>query len=680
MTTFKFYQSGLHFGTFELTDQTITYFWLGSREKTLNDDDNAIFKAYGELDIQATLKRWQDGGYVDFSKADHFKTAWGAEYQRADEHHWMNRGPKYAVDLIEADDKIVGFQVCARNLTSVLIQPGYEGYSVLAKWQEAGYTTTPGRAHQPFTAWAPMRDGVGLAATVILPAGSGPFPTVMERTPYGREVYVASYMRYVLRGYAVVLQDTRGRGDSEGEWLPMIHEQDDGDDTLDWIAAQPWSNGKVGMSGGSYGGYVQWAAAASGNPHLQAIVSMVTAGGPFTDTYYRRGAPFMAQVAWSIATDGRHFNSALTDRDDWDQLMKVRPIEKIPEIVLGHPQYGMTQFMRHNHYDSFLNRGDWFARRAKIKVPALIQSGWYDDDGIGSTEAIAATANYPADKRRIILGPWLHGGNAQYDLGPVHLGAEALRPDIDLIHQQWFDHFLKGVENGVAAGPLVEYYTVGEERWHTAASFPPAGFVKVLYLGADGSLAASAPAAGTVSYVHDPNNPVPKLISVTQNEFEFPADYQEVEKRPDVVSFTTKELTIPLRIVGQVKLDLWASSSAVDCDWDFRVLDVTPDGQSIQMAEGTMNAKFRDSLSEPKYLNPREITHFTVLSQKTSYELPAGHRLRVDIQSSAGGFVFPNPGTEEGFASDRFVKATQTISCGGEHASAIRFVSDRPKN
>ncbi|QVI32448.1 CocE/NonD family hydrolase [Lacticaseibacillus zeae] len=189
----------------------------------------------------------------------------------------------------------------------------------------------------------------------------------------------------------------------------------------------------------------------------------------------------------------------------------------------------------------------------------------------------------------------------------------------------------------------------------------------------------SAPAAGTVSYVHDPSNPVPKLISVTQNEFEFPADYQEVEKRPDVVSFTTQELTTPLRVVGQVKLDLWASSSAVDCDWDFRVLDVTPDGQSIQMVEGTMNAKFRDSLSESKYLKPGKVTHFTVLSQKTSYELPAGHRLRVDIQSSAGGFVFPNPGTEEGFASDRFVKATQTISCGGEHASAISFVSDRPK-
>ncbi|KRK11596.1 X-Pro dipeptidyl-peptidase domain protein [Lacticaseibacillus zeae DSM 20178 = KCTC 3804] len=154
----------------------------------------------------------------------------------------------------------------------------------------------------------------------------------------------------------------------------------------------------------------------------------------------------MAQVAWSIATDGRHFNSALTDRDDWDQLMKVRPIEKIPEIVLGHPQYGMTQFMRHNHYDSFLNRGDWFARRDKIKVPALIQSGWYDDDGIGSTEAIAATADYPSDKRRIILGPWLHGGNAQYDLGPVHLGAEALRPDIDLIISNGLIIFLRALK------------------------------------------------------------------------------------------------------------------------------------------------------------------------------------------------------------------------------------------
>jgi putative CocE/NonD family hydrolase len=678
MTEFTFYQSGLEFGRFRAADGAVQVQWGDETTFTpLTATRSKELAVYGNIDFLEVLGRWQEGAFDGHANDDAFTTDWGAQYQRRSEHYWVNREHKYPLDLIEDAGQIVGFQVPFRDVTAVLVQPEYVGLTAIKLWQDAGYSQQPLAIAQKFDVMIPQRDGAKLSATVLLPAGDGPFHTVMQRTPYGRETYVAMSERYVKRGYAVVLQDVRGRGDSEGEWVPMVHEEEDGSDTIDWIAQQDWSTGRVGMIGGSYGGYVQWAAAASGNPHLNAIVSMVTAGGPFSDTYYRQGAPFVAQVAWSFATDSRHFDASLTDRDDWDKLDQIRPLKDIPVVGLGHEIPGFSAFMKHNRYDDFIERGDWHARADKITVPAFIQSGWYDDDGIGTTEALDATKDYARGQRRILLGPWLHGGNAQYDLGPTHLGPYAVRADVDLLHQQWFDHFLDGQDNGVNEGPLCEYYTVGEEAWHTADTFPPAGATQQLFLDAPGQLREVAPtAAGTRSYDHDPANPVPKLISVTQNEFEFPADYSQVEQRPDVITFTTPALQKALRIVGQVQTDLFASSSAVDCDWVVRILDVFPDGQSVQIADGCMNAKFRDSLSDPELLKPGEVYHFILKSQKTSYQLAAGHKLRVDVQSSADGFIFPNDGTADGFATTDSVIATQTVYTGGEHASYISFTSD----
>ncbi|WP_155287784.1 CocE/NonD family hydrolase [Lacticaseibacillus zhaodongensis] len=679
MTEFIFYQSGLEFGRFRVSSTGQEYRWLDAPNyQSFDATASQALSGYSCFDIHQVLAWWQQDRFAGRSQGKRFITDFGYEYERKDAHYWVNRGRKFALDLIKVGGKIVGFQTAQRNLVTVFVQPGYEQYTALQAWRDAGYNLQ----RQPFgpvqTVRVPMRDDVELSATLLLPAGAGPFSTIMERTPYGKETYIPQYQHYVARGFAVLLEDVRGRGDSAGEWVPMVHEQDDGDDTLNWIAAQSWSNGKVGMSGGSYGGYVQWAAAASGNQHLAAIVSMVTAGGPFTDTYYRTGAPFMAQAAWSFATDTRHFDKSLTDRDDWDQLMQVRPLWRMPVVGLGHEIPGFTKFMQHNRYDDFIEQGDWYARRANITVPALIQSGWYDDDGIGTTEAIAATNDYPRGQRRIILGPWLHGGNTEYDLGPTQLGSNALRHDIDLLHQQWFDHFLNGVDNGVNTGAPVEYYTVGENAWHTAETFPPAGTTRQFYLDVQtNGLQPKAPqVAGQLQYQHDPQNPVPKLISVTNNEFEFPADYAQVEQRPDVVSFTSAALVTPLRIVGQVQLDLFASSSAVDCDWDVRILDVTPDGKSVSIVEGCMNAKFRDSLRNPELLVPGKIYAFTLKTQKTSYQLPAGHKLRVDIQSSAAGFIFPNGGTAAGFDTKEQVVATQTVYTGGKQPTRIQFISD----
>lgn len=380
----------------------------------------------------ASLHRYLQTPF-DFSKSV-ITTAAGEVFQQTQSGTlWIQREHKPAVNLVVKNQQLVGFQITVRDTTAVIIQPGDESLTVLADWQAAHLLVTrPLAVATQFTALVPMHDQVKLATEVLLPADGQPtHSTILSRTPYGRQLFYADYQRFVQRGYAVVVQDVRGRNDSEGEWLPMAAERDDGRDTVDWIAAQPWSNQNVGMIGGSYGGYVQWAAASSGTPHLKALVSMVTAGGPFNDTIYKNGAPISGSLAWFFSTAEKHFHPENMQRNDWPQLLGIRPLENIPVVGLGHAIPGFTTFMTHPAYDDFMANMDWKTRAAAITVPALIQSGWFDDNGVGTTETIRVTDHYPAGKRKLILGPWVHSGNAQYDLGPIHLGEHALRADID---------------------------------------------------------------------------------------------------------------------------------------------------------------------------------------------------------------------------------------------------------
>ncbi|WP_155287785.1 CocE/NonD family hydrolase [Lacticaseibacillus zhaodongensis] len=677
MTKWRLYISGMQLAEFTQNGQDLQQRPAGTGAFTELDAQGAQkWAAQMHFNPLTTLRQWADVRVS--ADAGKFTTPWGKEYEQVSEFYWINRNARPALDIVVAGAQVVGFQLTTSSVTVVLVVAGYEDNTVIRQWRAAKMVHAPWPISAPLNVQVPMRDGVMLGTTVILPADTdGPFSIVMERTPYDRRRLIPGMQRFVQRGYAVVLQDVRGRSGSEGEWVPMKHERDDGADTLNWIAQQPWSNGRVGMIGGSYDGYVQWAAAASGNPHLKAIVSMVTAGGPFTDILYRKGMPMAGLAAWFFAVSSREFTPQRMVRDDWDELLKVRPLSKIPEAALGHDIPGYTELLQHQQYDDYLADFDWQNFTDKITVPAFIQSGWYDDDAVGTTEAMRVTADYQKGQRKIVLGPWLHGGNAQYDLGDIHLSPAAVRHDMDLQHMRWFDHFLNDLDNGITAEDPVEYYTMNDGRWHTADHFEDANGRTQWFLDAqDQSFKQTVPAAASQKYDYDPAQPTPQLVDVSSNEFAFPNDYAQVEAGSDVVSFTTEPLTTPLTITGWFKVHFFARSSAVDTDWVVRLTDVTPDGKSLSIVDGMLNAKARSNWRNKELLTPGQIYEYDLETQKTSYMLEVGHRLRLDFCSAAANLVFPNSNTAAGANSLDGVVAHQEILTGGDYPSAISFYKD----
>ena len=267
------------------------------------------------------------------------------------------------------------------------------------------------------------------------------------------------------RGYALAVQDVRGRSASEGDFLPCYHEVEDGDDTLNWLAGQEWSNGRVGMIGGSYLGYVQWCAAASGNPHLQALVSMVTAGSAFADIPRRGGCFESGMMAWAFAVSNHQMDAARMVRDDWDDVLQIRPLESMAREAIGEDIHFLNTWFEHPDNDELWQMSDWQARSKGARIPALIFSGWFDDDGMGTTQALELVHDWPAAQRKAVLGPWIHSFNSRYDIHGVPMGLQAIRYDVDLLYFQWVDHFLRDVENGVEKGAPVEYFTIGEDKW-----------------------------------------------------------------------------------------------------------------------------------------------------------------------------------------------------------------------
>lgn len=684
MTQFAFYQSGIRYADFYINGSDIDVEMIDKNRQKLTETTDEKLTSMIKVSPKQLFEKWQPFfAQGEFTFINPFQTALKENYEpTSDSHLWIQRNAKPAVNLIIDQESIVGFQIAVRNVTAIIIQPGKERLTVLKDWQDSDMIcSNPCHIDSQKTVYVEMRDGIRLATEIFLPDkfSQQGLSTILIRTPYGREIFYNEEKRFVERGYAVAIQDTRGRNESEGEWLPMYYERDDGEDTITWLAHQQWSNEKIGMIGGSYGGYVQWAAASSGTSYLKALVSMVTAGGPFTDTTYKTGAPLSGSLAWFFSTSERKFDPSKLVRDDWDELLKVRPLSQIPVVGLGHEISGFSKFMAHQSYDDFFKNMDWKTRADKIHVPALIQSGWYDDNGVGTTEAIRVTNQYPKGQRKIILGPWLHGGNSQYDLGPVHLGEHALRFDIDLQHMRWFDHFLNGVQNSIETEPAVEYYTLNKDNWQAAESFPPENSKEVkLWLDANTrELVNEQPdRETTISFDYDPKNPAPHLIDVSANELEFPNDYAGVESRNDVLNFTSVPFEHPITITGWFKAHFYASSSAVNTDWVARLTDVTPTGESINIADNVMNAMFHGDIRHPAPLVPDKPYLFEIETQKTSIQLQAGHRLRLDITSSAENLVFPNSNTLAGANSADTIIAHQTIYTGGQYDTNISFAVD----
>lgn len=693
METFHFYQTGIKVATLfiDKTKTSIKMWNIFNGEwdlKTvLNEEQKNFLTRYLMMDIDFILTHLKEFEEFPLSKNKdtQIKTSWGGTYSKWTETIWAERKKSNPLDILHKDGLFLGLVTTNREATSLFIRDGYEDESIVNEWKKKDLLIErPYGVENKLTEMVPMRDGVHLATDIFLPKTTEmkKFPIIMARTPYGKERYSEAHYRFVQRGYAVVVQDVRGRNKSEGVNRSMQNERDDGDDTLNWLANQDWCDGEIGMLGGSYGGFVQWAAASSGNPHLKAMVSIVTAGSPFVDMRRKGGTLISGGIPLEFALSEKIFNPSLMDRDDWDKLMKIRPLEKIAEVGLGYQIKRFNESLQHANYDEYWHEMNWYARKEKINVPALIISGWYDDNGAGTTEAIKVTGHYPKGRRKIILGPWLHKGNSTRDLGDIALGNAALRYDIDLQHVLWFEKFLKHKENGVNDEPSVEYYTVNENKWKFASQWPPEnGTKKDFYLasngqsnGSDGTgKLAEKPILDTQEdvYDYDPKDPVTHLIDLSLNEICFPNNYQEIEKRKDILCYTTEPFLNETVITGQIRVGFYAKSTAVDTDWVVRLTDVAPDGVSTNLAEGMLCARFRDSFTDPSFLIPEKVYYYEMETSKISNQFKTGHRLRLDITSSAENYIFPHSNTENGVNSTETIVATQTILTGKKYPSKI---------
>ncbi|WP_217589545.1 CocE/NonD family hydrolase [Lentibacillus saliphilus] len=654
--------------------------------KHLTSEEAAKMAAYyhmNPLEICDRIDEWMN----QLVGRETVSTSWGAVYEKAeaDDHLWVERQRKFPLDVVVVSGDPVAFISPSRENCSVLVKAGFEHYTPVKQWQSETVSPASYTVKHAGTFLIPMHDGVKLATEVWLPGNvDTPVPAILVRTPYGRMRYEDAYVNFVHRGYAVVIQDVRGREDSEGEWVPMHTEVEDGDDTLNWLAKQAWCNGRVGMIGASYGGYVQWAAAASGNPHLQALVSIVTAGSPFVDIPRKGGAFVSGTLAWTFAMVEQHFKPENMERDDWDDVLKIRPLQDIPKRALGLDVPFWNKWMAHQTDDAFWQASDWSRHKQAMSVPAMIVSGWYDDNGMGTTEALEVVADFESSNKKIILGPWMHNANTTRDIQGVSFGNNALRYDMDVYYQAWFDRKLKGIDNGIDRGAAAEYYDVGVNAWCEAETWPPSAANPVeFYLGSgsgEGILDRDAGREdhGTAEifseYVYDPKQPAPHLIDLSENEIGVPADYQDVEKRDDVLVFTTPILEDPIEVAGDVSVMLYASSSAKDTDWIVRISDVYPDGRSIKLADGVLRARFRQGFNKEVLLEPGQVEAYEIRTAKFANTFKRGHRIRLSITSSANDFIFPNTNTGKDPATDcDSVEATQRIYHSDKYPSAIKL-------
>jgi len=509
------------------------------------------------------------------------------------------------------------------------------------------------RAKPTDTVMVPMRDGVKLATNIYLPEAEGSWPTVLLRTPYGKDGAEGFAMQAKQRGYAFVSQDFRGRFASEGDdWPVFLHggwgEHQDGYDTVEWIAEQKWCNGKVGGIGMSGPGIAMNMMAPARPPHLVCQYVAVAFSSMYHQAAYQGGAFREALVA------------------GWLRGNKFSP-ENL-ELIREHP-----------NYDDMWRQFDCELVADRVNVPVMFLGGWYDIFSKGTINSFV-TINKKGDKGargkcRLVMEPYGHGRcedlvfpNAQHP------------PAADLWN--WLDIWMKKGGEGIEEIPVVQYFVMGDpddantppNTWKTADDWPVPANMRPVYFHVDGRLRRRAPdEAGTsLSYKYDPEHPVPTIGGANLNIAKGPKDQGPVEDRADVLLFTSRELRRPLEITGPVTVKLWASSTATDTDFTAKLCDVYPDGRSMLVLDGIIRARQRNSMEKAELMEPGKIYEFKIDLWPTSLVFSPGHRIRVAISSSNSPRFEPNPNTGKPSGTDDETQiGTNTIYMDAEHPSHI---------
>jgi len=526
----------------------------------------------------------------------------------------------------------------------------------------------------------PMRDGVRLSTNIFRPDDPGKFPVLLMRTPYGnggagnQGAYFGASS-----GYVVVVQDTRGRYESEGVFDAMQPEAPDGYDTQIWIGEQPWCNGKIGTFGGSYVGFTQWMPAPLQSPYLVTMFPVVTFSD-MHDVAYQGGAfrlDLFGPWSWEMTHPYAVDLDSLTKKTD-SILMSLPLIEQ--DKLLGWKIPFLRDWLMHPEHDRYWDRTSVGDRYAKIKASVYGIGGWYDILLKGTIDNYLKMTGPDIDpevriRQKLMIGPWIHDmGKRKFD--DLDFGEAADLNEEELM-VRWFDSQLKGKDNGIMDEPPVKIFVMGENKWRLENEWP---LVRTQYrnyyfhsksmansVSGDGYLDNKNPGPEPADqYVYDPADPVWTVGGMG------PYNQQQVEKRKDVLVYSTSPLKENTEVTGPVSALVYASSSAVNTDFTAKLVDVYPDGRAIRICEGIIRADHRNPQEPPSLIEPGRVYPFKIDLWATSNVFLKGHRIRVEISSCNFPRFDRNLNTGNYFATDTtMVKATQVVYHNKENPSCI---------
>jgi putative CocE/NonD family hydrolase len=578
----------------------------------------------------------------------------------------------------------------------------------------------------------PMRDGVRLATDIYLPAKDGKaiqekLPTILERTPYGKAGSSEAGRYFAARGYAFVAQDTRGRFESEGVWHMLVDDGPDGVDTAAWIGREPWSNGQIGMIGTSYVGGTQHALALQKAPELKTAIPVDAMSNLGYESMRNGGAFELRFWNWIMfcspegSRQSRDPGTAAVLKDMMDNrryyLMNL-PIRRGTTPLKFAPEYEdwLVEAMKHGGNDEFWKQNNIIDHPEQYKdIPVYLVGGWYDSWAGNTTANFVALSKTIRGPVYLIMGPWIHGEQGSSAHGQVSFGPDAAIPDPLAWRLEWYDHWLKGIDNAVGkAAPFagkVRIFVMGTGNgtktpdgklnhggfWRDEHEWPLARARETgFYLHANGRLSTQQPTAGpsSTSFTYDPRNPVPTIGGNISSGYEillqgawdqrggphvwnWPVPIP-LSARNDILVFQTDPLEKAIEVTGEICVRLWASSSAVDTDFTAKLIDVYPPnpdfpgGFDLNIGDGILRARFRESLEHEKVMTPGTVYPLVIKLYPASNVFKPGHRIRVDISSSNFPRFDLNPNTGEPLGDHRrIVTAVNTVYHDALHASHI---------
>ena len=529
----------------------------------------------------------------------------------------------------------------------------------------------------------PTRDGVKLAANVFRPKDDARHPVILMRTPYGKgDEKSGEAKRYIAAGFAMVIQDCRGKGNSEGAWDPFRFDGEDGFDTQEWIGRQSWCNGEIGTAGGSYVGWTQWASAAGASRYLKCMVPIVPFADVYEDIAYQGGAFQLALLmGWGTGVGG-----VLLPPEKMQAAFRHLPLRTFGDQFERKVPY-LNDWVIHSTYDDYWKKRGIDRRYAEVTVPALNIGGWYDIFSKTTLDQVAQVRAASRDRlaRRnqfVIMGPWAHGVGAR-KVGELDFGEES-KLNLGELQMQWFEYWMRGKDTHVEQWPAVKLFVMGENRWRDEHEWPLQRTQYTPYYLRGGGHAQTAQGDGALEptppgeeppdpFVYDPNDPVPSLggnnlVGAKAG----PYDQAEIERRQDVLVYTSAPLTNDLEVTGPVKLVLWATTTAPDTDFTGKLVDVDADGKAYNLCEGILRARWRESRTQARPVQPGEAARYEIDLWVTSNLFRRGHRIRLEVSSSNFPRFDRNPNSGKPFGTDtELFKATQTVYHTAAQASQV---------